>query len=44
MTLKKKYEGKEAEFPDDNSPADIEESVGDRNDDKNEEIDGGKEA
>ena len=35
----KNDEGKESEWPDDTIPAEIEESVGDRNDDKNEEID-----
>ena len=38
----KNDEGKEAECLDDTHPAEIEESVDDRNDDKNNEIDEGK--
>ena len=39
MTLKNHDEGKEGECPDDTTLAEIEESVGDRNDEKNGEID-----
>ena len=44
IKVKKYDEGKEAECPNDTPPAEIEEIVGDRNDDNNENNDEGKEA
>ena len=44
MTRIKKYEGKEAECLDETSPVEIEESVNDRNDERNEQKYEGKEA
>ena len=38
MTRIKKYEEKEAEYPDDTSPVDMEEGVSDRKYDKNEKM------
>ena len=44
MTVKTNDEDKEDECPDDTPPVEIKESVGDGNDENNEEIDEGKEA
>ena len=44
MKVKKYDQGKEAEYPNENPPAEIEENVGDRNDDNNKYNDEGKEA
>ena len=44
MKVKKYYEVKEAECPDEPPPAEMEQSLGDRNDYKNEDNDEGKEA
>ena len=44
MKVKKYDEGKQAECPNDTPPAEIEESVDDRNEENNEDIDDEKEA